>query len=76
MQQRNGLTSHGGEENGGREEHVPLHAERFVREEELLYYFSADEQLERQRREHVQSEAEAGDVDESVVLQAYMVSII
>ena len=34
-----------------------------------LAYLSAHKQLQRQRREHVQSKAEAGDVNEGVVLQ-------
>ena len=47
---------------------MALHVEGLVLEEVLLDDLAADEQLERERREHVQPEAEPRDVDQRVVL--------
>ena len=44
------------------------HIEGFVREEAWLNDLSADEELQRKGREHVQTEAEPRDVDQRVVL--------
>ena len=56
-------TDHGRAENGGGEEYVALHVERFVWEEVLLDDLSAHEELKRKCREHVQTETEPRDVD-------------
>ena len=47
---------------------MALHVEGLVLEEVLLDDLAADEELERERGEHVQPEAEPRDVDQRVVL--------
>jgi hypothetical protein len=50
---------------------MPLRAEGFVREKVLLDDLATDEELEREGRKHVQSEAEPSDVDEGICLCNY-----
>ena len=61
-------TDHGRAENGGREKDMALHVEWFVVEEVLFDDFSTHEQLEWERRKHVQPEAKSRNVDQSIIL--------
>lgn len=63
-------TDHGRAEDGGREEDVSLDVEGLVLEEVLLDDLSADEELERECRKHVQAETEPCNVDQGVVLES------
>jgi hypothetical protein len=62
-------TEHGRKDNDGGEEDVALHAESFVREEILLNDLATHEELQRERREHVQAKAKPGNIDQSVALE-------
>jgi len=47
---------------------MPLNGELFLAvKEEIVHHFATHEGFKRKGREHVESETEAGDVDESVV---------
>ena len=62
-------TEHGRKENGCGEVDVALHAESLVREEILLDHLATHEELQRERREHVQAKTYPCNIDQGVVLE-------